>query len=81
MRKLILVCLLLVASVANAQVVEQVAKNNMGQPFIRLTNQSNSYVACYYRDAYNYLTFTIAPHTVTAWQPVYGVYQWECRYY
>ncbi len=81
MRKLLLVCLLLISSVANAQVVEQVANNNMGQPFIRLINQSNNWVACYYSDQYNYFTFSIAPNTVTAWQPIYGAYVWECRYY
>lgn len=81
MKKFLLVCLLLISSVANAQVVEQTAMNNMGQPFIRLINQSNAWVACYYSDAYNYLTFSIAPNTVTAWQPIYGAYVWECVYY
>lgn len=81
MRTLFLVFVLLFASVANAQVVEQRANNNQGQAFIRLINQSPSWVACYYKDAYNYLTFTIAPNTLTAWQPIYGVYVWECRYY
>ena len=81
MKKLLLVCLLLISTAANAQVVEQRANNNNGQPFLRLINQSPSWVACYYKDAYNYLTFSIAPNSVTNWQPIYGAYFWECRYY
>lgn len=83
MKAFFLVLLLLVSSVAATQqlVVEQVANNGNGQAFIRIINNSNSYASCYYRDAYNYLTFTIAPRTFTAWQPIYGVYVWECRYY
>ena len=81
MRAFFLVLLLLVSSVASAQVTEQKAYNNIGQQFIRLINDSNRYASCYYRDAYNYLTFTIAPNTLTAWQPIYGIYVWECRYY
>ena len=82
MKKLILIlALMFISAVASAQVVEQRANNNQGQAFIRLTNQSTSWAACYYRDAYNYLTFTIAPQTTTQWQPIYGAYVWECRYY
>jgi len=82
MRAFFLVLLLLVSQVACAQVVEQKVNNNIGQPFIRLINNSLQYHAsCYYRDAYNYITFNIAPNTYTAWQPIYGAYVWECRYY
>ena len=81
MKKLLLVCLLLISSVANAQVVEQSAMNNNGQPFLRLVNQSSAWVACFYSDSYNYLTFSIAPNTVTNWIPVYGAYIWQCNYY
>jgi len=81
MKAFFLVLLLLVSSVASAQVTEQKANNNVGQQFIRLINNSNRYASCYYRDGWNYLTFTIAPNTITAWQPIYGAYVWECRYY
>lgn len=81
MRAFFLVLLLLVSSVASALVVEQLTNNNIGQPFIRLVNNSNLYASCYYRDAYNYITFNIAPNTYTAWQPIYGAYVWECRYF
>lgn len=93
MTKLFLLCTLvaiciapafiLTSSDADAQqvVYEETAYNNQNQLFIRLANYSNNWVACYYSDAYNYLTFSIAPQTVTQWQPVYGVYTWECRYY
>jgi hypothetical protein len=82
MKAFFLVLLLLVSSASSAQalVFEQLANNNVGQ-FIRIINNSNQYASCYYRDAYNYFTFTIAPRTHTAWQPIYGVYIWECRYY
>ena len=82
MRAFFLTLLLLVSTVAYAQVNEQLTSNDVGQPFIRLINNSTSYYAsCYYRDAYNYITFNIAPNTYTAWQPIYGAYVWECRYY
>ena len=81
MKAVFLILLLLVSSVASAQVTEQKANNNVGQQFIRLINDSNRYASCYYRDGWNYLTFTIAPNTLTAWQPIYGAYVWECRYY
>ena len=81
MRAFFLTLLLLISSVASAQVVEQLANNDVGQPFIRLVNNSNTYASCYYRDTYNYFTFNIAPNTFTAWQPIYGIYVWECQYY
>ena len=84
MKKLFVTFALLVMSVtafAQQTVFEETAYNNQNQMFIRLANYSPNWVACYYRDAYNYYTFSIAPQTVTQWQPVYGAYQWECRYY
>lgn len=82
MRAFFLTLLLLVSFVASAQVVERLDYNNVGQQFIRLVNNSpTQYASCYYRDAYNYITFNIAPNTYTAWQPIYGVYVWGCRYY
>lgn len=83
MRVFFLTLLLLISSVASAnQVTEQKANNNQGQQFIRLINSSpNQYASCYYRDAYNYYTFTVAPNTFTAWQPIYGAYVWQCRYF
>lgn len=84
MKKLIFVCvLLLMSTIAFAQqtVFEETAYNNSGQLFVRLVNQSNQWVSCYYRDQYNYYTFSIAPQTITQWQPIYGAYVWECRYY
>ena len=80
MRALILVLLLMIAPIASAQqVTQQVAQNNMGQPFLRLYNPSPMYVSCFYRDQYNYYTFTISPHSVSTWYPVYGYFQWACQ--
>ena len=84
MKKLLLTIVLLMmsATALTQQVVfEETAYNNNNQLFIRLSNFSNNWVACYYSDQYNYFTFTIAPQTVTPWSPVYGQYAWECRYY
>ena len=82
MRAFFLTLLLLVSSVASAFVVEELANNDVGAQFIRLINNSpTQWASCYYRDAYNYYTFNIAPNTYTAWQPIYGIYVWECRYY
>lgn len=84
MKKLMLtIALLLMSTTAMTQqtVFEETAYNNQNQLFIRLANYSQNWVACYYSDAYNYFTFSIAPQTVTNWHPVYGAYQWECRYY
>ena len=84
MKKLLLtIALLMMSATAMTQqtVFEETAYNNQNQLFIRLANFSNNWVACYYSDAYNYFTFSIAPQTVTDWQPVYGAYTWECRYY
>ncbi len=79
MRSFLLVLLLLVSSVASAQIMEQHAQNDMGQPFIRLYNNTPYYASCFYKDAYNYLTFVIAPGTVSLWYPVYGYYVWQCN--
>ena len=79
MRALLLAALLLFAPLAHANVVEEVATNNYGQPFIRLHNNLSVYVSCYYSDAYNYFTFVIPPYTTTTWNPIYGAYVWECR--
>ena len=82
MKKLILICALLLMSFsAYAVVIEQRANNNYGQPFIRFINQSPYWAACYYSDKYNYLTFSVAPSSTTQWQPIYGAYVWECKYY
>ena len=80
MRALILVLLLMIAPIASAQqVTQQVAQNNMGQPFLRLYNPFPMYVSCFYRDQYNYYTFTVAPNSVSSWYPVYGYFQWACQ--
>ena len=71
--------LLMSATVSAQQVVEETAVNNMGQPFIRLINNTPYYASCYLRDSYNYLTFVIAPGSVSMWYPIYGFYVWECR--
>ena len=85
MKKLLLVFLLLFSITAIAQtqsqaVQQQIANNNMGQTFIRLHNTSNLWVGCYYQDAYNYFTFSIAPNSVTNWNPVYGRFEWQCYF-
>lgn len=84
MKKIFLAIALLALSVtamAQQTVYEETAYNNQNQLFIRLANYSNNWVACWYRDQFNYYTFSIAPQTVTNWSPVYGQYYWECRYY
>lgn len=84
MKKLLItIAVLLMSVVAMAQqtVFEETAYNNQNQLFIRLANYSQNWVTCYYKDAYNYYTFSIAPQSVTNWAPVYGAYEWECRYY
>ena len=78
MRSLLL-ALLLVCSTALAQIIPQQAENNQGQSFFRIQNHTSYYISCYYRDSYNYITFTIAPNTVSLWYPVYGYYIWECQ--
>ena len=75
----LLFALLLVCSTAVAQVVQQQAVNDQGQSFFRLHNNTSNYISCYYRDTYNYITFTVAPRAISLWYPVYGYYEWECR--
>ena len=79
--KSFILALLLVCSTVFAQVLVQPeqANNNRGQSFFRLHNNSSFYVSCYYRDNYNFMTFSIAPGSVSMWYPVYGVYVWECQ--
>jgi hypothetical protein len=79
MRAILLTLLLLFSSTASAAVVEQVTRNNSGQPVIRILNQTPYYMNCYYRDQYNYYTFTLAPWTSSMWFMIYGQYQWQCR--
>ena len=81
MKKILLTIALLLISTAAFAVYEETAYNDNGYLFIRLINNTNSWASCYYRDDYNYYTFSIAPQTITQWQPVYGYYQWECRTY
>ena len=78
MKSLFLALLLLISSAVFAQVVQETAMNNAGQPFIRLHNNTPSWASCYYRDTYNYFTFVIAPQTYSMWYPVYGYYEWQC---
>ncbi len=79
MRSFLLTILLLITSVASAQVMTQEAQNNAGQTFIRFYNNSPSYYSCYYRDSYNnYYTFVLAPQLVSMWYPTYGYFEWEC---
>lgn len=80
MRALLLAALLFFAPLAHAQVVEELASNNNGEPFIRLHNNFSVYVSCYYSDDFNYYTFAIPPHSSTPWNPIYGFYVWECAY-
>ena len=77
MRSLLL-ALLLVCSVAVAQIVPQQADNDQGNSFFRLHNNTPYYISCYYRDSYNFITFSIAPRSTSLWYPVYGFYIWEC---
>ena len=87
MRTFLLLTLLLFSPLAVTQtqdpncntVCEQLARNDYGNLFIRVANYLPRYVSCYYRDDYNYLTFNVAPQSVTLWQPVYGTYVWECE--
>lgn len=80
MKALILTLILILTPIAaSAQVVEELASNNAGAPFIRLHNYLPRWVSCYYSDDYNYFTFTIAPQTTTMWQPIYGTYIWQCN--
>ena len=79
MRSLLL-ALVLVCSTALAQIqiIPQQADNDQGQSFFRLHNNTSYYISCYYRDSYNYITFTIAPRSISLWYPIYGFYIWEC---
>lgn len=81
MKKLFLIFVLLISSVAYSQVVEQQTRNKAGQLYIRFVNQTNIYAACYYKDNVNYFTFTLAPGGVTPWHRIYGSYVWECSRY
>ena len=78
MRNLLLT-LVLVCSAASAQIIPEQANNNQGQSFFRLYNNTPYYISCYYKDNYNYITFTIAPRNTSFWYPVYGFYIWECQ--
>ncbi len=79
MRSLLLVLLLVCSAAFAQQIVPQQADNNQGQSFFRLHNNTPYYISCYYRDTYNYITFTIGPNNTSLWYPVYGFYVWECR--
>lgn len=78
MKKLFLV-LLLLSSIAFAQVNEETSTNDYGQLFIRIHNTTDRYMSCYYKDNINYITFVINPYSITDWQPVYGYYEWRCQ--
>ncbi len=79
MKSLFLTLLLLVSAASFAQVIQETATNDVGQPFIRMYNNTPSWASCYYRDNYNYFTFVIAPQTYSMWYPVYGYYEWQCQ--
>jgi len=77
MKKLLLI-LLLLWSTTLAQMNEEISVNDVGQMFIRIHNSTPDYFSCYYKDEVNYVTFVLAPFTVSGWQPVYGYYEWKC---
>ena len=80
--KTLLLALLLISSASFAQVVAiipETALNDTGAPFLRLHNNTFSYVSCYYKDEYNFFTFVLAPQTASLWYPVYGYYEWRCE--
>jgi len=81
MKKLFLILILMLISFSvDAQVQEQMSRNNVGQPIIRFFNNFNRPVSCYYRDQYNYFTFVIHPRSYSFWYPVYGYYKWNCNF-
>lgn len=79
MKKLIAICLLLVSSVVAAEIIPEQAVSQNGIPLFRLYNNTPYWTSCYYRDQYNYFTFSIAPYSYSMWYPSYGYFEWECR--
>jgi hypothetical protein len=73
------IMLVLLPVMANAQLVPQTTYNNQGQLFFRVINNTQYYYSCFYRDAYNYFTFSLAPGYTSMWYPVYGQYEWRCN--
>lgn len=82
MKKLSILLLTLFLSLipvaVHGQVFPQTSYNNQGQLFFRVFNNTGYYYSCFYRDPYNYFTFSLAPGSYSMWYPVYGQYQWHC---
>lgn len=78
MRAILLALLLLISPAAMGQ-VPQTNMNSNGQMIFRIANPTHYYMSCFYRDQYNYFTFSVAPRSYSMWYPVYGQYQWGCN--
>lgn len=76
----LIVLALFVSSVALSQVLPEEGRNDQGQTFFRVHNRTSSWIVCFYRDAYNYQPFRVAPMTTSQWYPTWGVFYWECSY-
>lgn len=79
MRKILFILLITFSTMAYSQVIEQRNQTNHGKLVIRLYNSTPFYMSCYYKDSYNYVTFTLGPRAYSMWYPVHGGYRWECR--
>lgn len=80
MKKIILFLLLmLIPSIADAQVTPQFTRAQNGMPLVRFVNTGPKWLSCYYRDQVNYYTFTLGPRQMSFWYPIYGQYSWQCR--
>ena len=86
MRKIKIILLTILLTISGSSVGQVVAVtpeeavSPNGQLIVRFTNHSQYFVSCWYRDQYNYYTFSIPPGRITNWHPVFGLYQWQCRF-
>jgi hypothetical protein len=76
---LIALFVVLFSSATEADVYAQTTNTPTGQFVFRVVNETPYYISCYYRDNYNYYTFSLAPYNASLWYPIYGSYVWRCE--
>lgn len=62
LKGLLLVLFVILSSGVWAQVMPQTTVGNGGQTLFRVANNTNLYLSCFYRDQYNYVTFSVPPY-------------------
>jgi len=79
MKHILLTLILLASTTAFAQVFQETAQNNRGQLVLRIVNNINVPVTCYFQDTVSYYTFSLYPGQRSGWFLVYGRHSWGCR--